>query len=169
MKYGDADSNSAASCAPSVPTAHTFSIRNRRRAIHRTFLARVHTLRTTTSLHVDDIGIKTLCGLPCRLAGRGFRVSWQIPMVRYRRERLLDHESRCRRAVFARHPYRFCFCHWLSPGPVVLVRQLRGPHLSTCPWCSKRSSMAETAALSPSSLPQSSSGRFDVSKVLARS
>jgi hypothetical protein len=59
----------------------------------------------------------------------------------------------CRsRAFFARHPYRLCFCHWLSPGPVVLVRQLRGPHLSTCPWCNKRSTMAETAALSPKQL-----------------
>ena len=46
-------------------------------------------------------------------------------MVRFRRERLLDPESRCRRAFFARHPYRFCLCHWLSPGPLVLVRQLR--------------------------------------------
>ena len=36
-------------------------------------------------------------------------------------------------------------------GKSVLVRQLRGPHLSTCPWCSKRSSMALTAAASPSS------------------
>src|ERR1035437_10587049 len=34
-------------------------------------------------------------------------------------------------------------------GKSVLVRQLRGPHLSTCPWCSKRSSMALTAAASP--------------------
>src|SRR5271157_24987 len=54
-------------------------------------------------------------------------------------------------------------------GKSVLVRQLRGPHLSTCPWCSKRSSMALTAAASPSSLPQSSTGRFEVSMVLARS
>ncbi len=46
-------------------------------------------------------------------------------------------------------------------GKSVLVRQLRGPHLSTCPWCSKRSSMALTAAASPSSLPQSSTGRFN--------
>src|ERR1017187_2863036 len=51
-------------------------------------------------------------------------------------------------------------------GKSVLVRQLRGPHLSTWPWCSKRSSMALTAAASPSSLPQSSSGRFEVSMVL---
>src|ERR1019366_8723259 len=34
-------------------------------------------------------------------------------------------------------------------GKSVLVRQLRGPHLSTWPWCSKRSSMALTAAASP--------------------
>ena len=92
----------------------------------------------------DDAGlapkesvIETLCGLPDGLAGRGFRVFASIPMVRLRRERLLDHESRRRRAFFARHPYRLCFClcfcHLLSPGVLVLVRQLRGPHLSTCP------------------------------------
>ena len=52
-------------------------------------------------------------------------------------------------------------------GKSVLVRQLRGPHLSTWPWCSKRSSMALTAAASPSSLPQSSTGRLEVSMVLA--
>ena len=130
----------------------------------------------------DDAGlapkesvIETLCGLPDGLAGRGFRVFAKIPMVRLRRERLLDHESRRRRAFFARPPYRLCFClcfcfgHLLSPALPVLVRQLRGPHLSTCPWCNSRSSMAETAALSPSSLPQSSTGRLDVSSVLARS
>ena len=31
-------------------------------------------------------------------------------------------------------------------GKSVLVRQLRGPHFSTCPWCRRRSSMALTAA-----------------------
>src|SRR5215831_13880697 len=36
---------------------------------------------------------------------------------------------------------------------LALVRQLRGPHLSTCPWWSRRSSMALTAATSPSSFP----------------
>ena len=51
----------------------------------------------------------------------------------------------------------------------VLVRQLRGPHLSTWPWCSRRSSMELTAATSASSLPQSSTGRLEVSRVLARS
>jgi hypothetical protein len=51
----------------------------------------------------------------------------------------------------------------------VLVRQLRGPHLSTWPWCNSRSSMELTAAVSPSSLPQSSTGRLEVSRVLARS
>ena len=51
----------------------------------------------------------------------------------------------------------------------VLVRQLRGPHLSTWPWCSRRSSMELTAATSPSSLPQSSTGRFEVNSVLNRS
>ena len=48
---------------------------------------------------------------------------------------------------------------------MALVRQLRGPHLSTCPWCSMRSSMEPTEATSPNSLPQSSTGRLDVSKV----
>ena len=92
----------------------------------------------------DDAGlapkesvIETLCGLPDGLAGRGFRVSAEILLVRLRRGRLLDHESRRRRAFFARHPYRFCFClcscHLPSSGPPALVRQLRGPHLSTCP------------------------------------
>jgi hypothetical protein len=94
----------------------------------------------------DDAGLapkesvsETLCGLPEGLAVRGFRVFAMIPMVRFRRERLLDHESRRRRAFFARHPHRlgfcfcFCFCHLLSPEVLVLVRQLRGPHLSTCP------------------------------------
>ena len=78
---------------------------------------------------------ETLCGLPDGLAGRGFRVFTSIPMVRLRRERPLDHESRRRRAFFARLPYRFCFCfcHLPSTVPPVLVRQLRGPHLSTCP------------------------------------
>jgi hypothetical protein len=32
-------------------------------------------------------------------------------MVRLRRGRLLDHESRRRRAFFARHPYRFLLLH----------------------------------------------------------
>ena len=61
--------------------------------------------------------------------------------------------------------------HWWPQSGVmaVLVRQLRGPHLSRCPWWSNRSSMAPTAAASPSSLPQSSTGRLEVSSVLARS
>jgi hypothetical protein len=36
-----------------------------------------------------------------------------------------------------------------------------GSHLSRWPWCSKRSSMALTAAASPNSFPQSSTGRFN--------
>ena len=36
------------------------------------------------------------------------------------------------------------------------ARQLRGPHLRTWPWWSMRSSRAATAAVSPSSFPQSS-------------
>src|SRR6266478_7982562 len=50
-----------------------------------------------------------------------------------------------------------------------LVLQLRGPHLRIWPWCKRRSSMAVTAALSPSSFPQSSTGLLEVSSVLARS
>ena len=42
------------------------------------------------------------------------------------------------------------------------VRELLGPHLSTCAWWSNRSSSEVTAPVSPSSLPQSSTGRFDV-------
>ena len=38
-------------------------------------------------------------------------------------------------------------------GKSVLVRQLRGPHLSTWPWWSSRSGMALTAAASPRSFP----------------
>ena len=60
-------------------------------------------------------------------------------------------------------------CFLSSAAVMVLVRQLRGPHFSTCPWWSSRSSIALTAAVSPSSLPQSSTGRFEVSSVLARS
>ena len=56
-----------------------------------------------------------------------------------------------------------------SAAAAVLVRPLRGPHLSRWPWWSRRSSMAPTAAASPSSLPQSSTGRLEVSSVLARS
>ena len=37
-----------------------------------------------------------------------------------------------------------------------LFRQLRGPHLSACAWWRRRSRRAATAAVSPSSLPQSS-------------
>jgi len=43
-------------------------------------------------------------------------------------------------------------------GKPNLVLQLRGPHFRMWPWWSRRSSMAVTAALSPSSLPQSSTG-----------
>jgi len=56
-----------------------------------------------------------------------------------------------------------------SAGKSVFVRQLRGPHFSRCPWCRRRSSMALTAAASPSNLPQSSTGRLEVTSVLARS
>src|SRR6266849_1913165 len=50
-----------------------------------------------------------------------------------------------------------------------LVLQLRGPHLRIWPWWRRRSSMAVTAALSPSSFPQSSTGLLEVTRVLARS
>jgi hypothetical protein len=128
-----------------------------------------------TGLAPKELVIETLCSWPDGLAVGGFRVSTSIPRVRLRRGRRLDPESRRRGAFFARHPYCFCFCccswfcHYLSAGLPVLVRQLRGPHLRTCPWCRRRSSMAETAALSPSSFPQSSTGLFEVISVLARS
>src|SRR5258708_39648870 len=108
---------------------------------------------------------------PVWLVGRGFGFSGIIPKVLLLCKGPLDPGWRSRGVFFARHLYFFCswFCHWFSPAPPVLVRQLRGPHLSTCPWCSSRSSIAETAALSPSSLPQSSTGLFDVISVLVLS
>jgi hypothetical protein len=147
-----------------LKTGHTLSVQNR-----------------PTGL-AEDVIVLPCCSV--RLQGLGLSprsgVSTSIPGVRLRRGRPLDPESRRRRAFFARHPYRLCFCrccccwfgcfcHWLSPGLPVLVLQLRGPHLRTWPWCRRRSSMAETAALSPSSFPQSSTGLFDVISVLARS
>ena len=42
------------------------------------------------------------------------------------------------------------------------IRQLRGPRLRTWAWWSARSRRAVAAAVSPSSLPQSSTGRLDV-------
>ena len=88
-----------------------------------------------TGLAPKESVIETLCGLPDGLASGGFRVSTSIPKVKLRRGRPLDPESRRRRAFFARHPYRFCLCccHLPSSEPLALVRQLRGPHLSTCP------------------------------------
>ena len=59
--------------------------------------------------------------------------------------------------------------HPLRKSVWILVRQLRGPHLRTWAWWSRRSSSAVTAAVSPRSLPQSSTGRFEVSSVEARS
>jgi hypothetical protein len=56
-----------------------------------------------------------------------------------------------------------------SVGKSVFVRQLLGPHFSRCPWWRRRSSMALTAAASPNNLPQSSTGRLEVTSVLARS
>jgi len=50
-----------------------------------------------------------------------------------------------------------------------LVLQLRGPHLRIWPWWRRRSSIAVTAALSPSSFPQSSTGRFNAESILMRS
>jgi hypothetical protein len=54
-------------------------------------------------------------------------------------------------------------------SPCSFVRQLRGPHLRRWAWWSRRSSMAVTAAVSPSSLPQSSTGRLEVRSVETRS
>ena len=45
------------------------------------------------------------------------------------------------------------------------VRQLRGPHVRTWAWWRSRSSSAVTAAVSPRSFPQSSTGRFEVIRV----
>ena len=58
---------------------------------------------------------------------------------------------------------------WDRTSVCSLVRQLRGPHLSTCAWWRRRSRSAVTAAVSPRSFPQSSTGRFEVSSVDARS
>jgi hypothetical protein len=55
-----------------------------------------------------------------------------------------------------------------SAGKLIFVRQLLGPHLSTCPWGRRRSSMALTAAASASILPQSSTGRFNAESVFMR-
>ena len=70
---------------------------------------------------------------------------------------------RARRSEFYRRPAldRKSVCS--------LVRQLRGPHLSMCAWWRSRSRSAVTAAVSPRSFPQSSTGLFDVSSVDARS
>src|SRR5205807_1462654 len=75
--------------------------------------------------------------------------------------------------IFSRSPHSSG--HGFSPGfwrdahsAGSLVLQLRGPHLSIWPWWRRRSSMAVTAALSPSSFPQSSTGRSEVTSVLAR-
>ena len=62
----------------------------------------------------------------------------------------------------------------LSNVPLLIIddlgmRKIRGPHLRMRAWWRSRSSMAETAALSPRSFPQSSTGRFEVRMVLARS
>jgi hypothetical protein len=45
---------------------------------------------------------------------------------------------------------------WVAPPALRLVRQLRGPQVSTCAWWSRRSRKAATAAGPPISLPQSS-------------
>ena len=63
----------------------------------------------------------------------------------------------------------FVVCPTHHAVVAVLVRQLRGPHFKTWPWCRRRSSMEPTAAVSPSNLPQSSTGRLEVNSVLARS
>ena len=73
------------------------------------------------------------------------------------------HTWRARRSEFYRRP------SWERKSVCSLVRQLRGPHLSTCAWWRRRSRSAVTAAVSPRSFPQSSTGLFDVSSVDARS
>ena len=79
-----------------------------------------------------------------------------------------------RGCIFSRSPivqvvaFRLFFDVLLYCSAGNLVLQLRGPHLRIWPWWSRRSSMAVTAALSPSSFPQSSTGRLEVTNVLAR-
>ena len=72
-----------------------------------------------TGLAPKESVIETLCSWPDGLAVGGFRVSTSIPRVRLRRGRPLDPESRRRRAFFARHPYRFCFCRCCCVGFVI--------------------------------------------------
>ncbi len=97
-----------------------------------------------------------------------------IPNKRY--ERLSGHmKSGHRRSLqnrpMRRRPRRVEDYSFESFGfkSVALVRQLRGPDLRTWAWWRRRSSMAATAAVSPRSLPQSSTGRLEVMRVLARS
>jgi hypothetical protein len=85
-----------------------------------------------TGLVPKESVIETLCGLAQELAVGGFRVFSIIPKMRLRRGRPLDPRLRRRWAFFSRHPFRLCICHWLSPELLVLVRQLRGSHLSPC-------------------------------------
>ena len=47
-----------------------------------------------------------------------------------------------------------------------MVRQLRGPHFEYVAVMKKAIKRSGNPALSPSSLPQSSTGRFEVNKVL---
>ena len=78
--------------------------------------------------------------------------------------------SEVRSRVFSRSPMVLGHGFSGAEGSVCnFVLQLRGPHLRIWPWCRRRSSMAVTAALSPSSFPQSSIGRFEVTNVLVRS
>jgi hypothetical protein len=65
----------------------------------------------------DDTGLapkksvfETLRSYAAGLALGGFLVFTSISWVGLRRRRPLDPKARCRRAFFARHPYRFCFC-----------------------------------------------------------
>lgn len=72
-----------------------------------------------------------------------------------------------RRAVETREFYRTGSS--VRKSVCTFVRQLRGPHLSTWAWWSSRSRSAATAAVSPKSFPQSSTGRLEVISVEARS
>jgi hypothetical protein len=69
----------------------------------------------------------------------------------------------------ARHRTKLFYPAASCRGKSVLVRQLRGPHLSTCPWCSRRSSMPLTAAATPQQLAPVFYRRLEVSMMLARS
>src|SRR5271167_1376895 len=101
---------------------------------------------------------------------RDFEVGGLFPPRSSKKSRLQG-----RGCIFSKSPIVQVVAFWLLFDAVLycsagnLVLQLRGPHLRIWPWWRRRSSMAVTAALSPSSFPQSSTGRFEVTSVLTRS